>query len=747
MVRRRGNGRTFRGFDAVLILTLALFILVNFPALRFGLPYVYFWDEPGMMVPVLHALKTGNFNQFTTPQGTQIYDGYIHWVILGASFFHFLAQTGRGAIPEWGDLQFSADWDLEVSHPSFYLTGRLVILLSGLACLLLLYLVANRLAGKSIARLSVFILAVLPRFGIYSTRALPYVPMTLGVLLTAYLLLRYSENPSWKNLAAVGAAVALAASARVTYIILLIPAAGVLLAAKTPGKFVRLCVLAAISIGGEIAINFHQLLSFDLFMQYLHRLTMQAQVAVPEYADGVPGIEQLRHYLSELFGWFAGIGSGFIPLLYFAVPAVPTLLRRNRLRGNLIVWSVPVILLLQLLTIKYNRVAQICFLMPFAALLIAIGIANTYGVIIRAGELARRRFRIFPESESRRAAVLIAFGLIAILVLNPVLLADGLLRRHRIDTKDSRTRAMQWVADNAGRMETVVVAEELKVHPLDLRLLHLKRIEDYCRTDEFQKVPPESLNRRWMAGLLDKLKTTPEYVYRRPDLAIYFFRANRIPVDPPTVIVRPGGEITPDWLARMNLFQGYVVGYDYLRHRRREAPVAEFGMLSFEEPVKTFGTRPLFTGSISINPRVDIYRIPQRSGREISPRELEIDAPGGYFVSGDPVVLYRRGSVTIPLRGLAPGEYRLWLNARGERIRRPGPKIRIGLEGEDGETGVVIDDLEIDSRDFKVYNSKKFIVGADPDRLRLRIEFYYEDLQRQGRVLYLSGLFVERLRE
>ena len=171
--------RKFNRYSIPVFLILVLFFYVNLPALKLGLPYVYHRDEKGTMIPVLHALKTGNFNQFETPQETRIYDGYAHWAILGVAFINYIIETSRGEISGPGDFYFSTSWDQEVSHPSFYLIGRLVILIFGLICLYLLYRIASESGSKATALLAIFILALLPKFGFYSTKALPYVPMTL----------------------------------------------------------------------------------------------------------------------------------------------------------------------------------------------------------------------------------------------------------------------------------------------------------------------------------------------------------------------------------------------------------------------------------------------------------------------------------------------------------------------------------------------------------------------------------------
>lgn len=737
---------TFGGFEIVLFFILVLFIFTNVPALKLGLPYIYNWDEPGMMIPVINALKTGNFNQFKTPQETRIYDGYIHWAVLGAAFVNFLLLTGRGAILSLGELHLSTAWDLEISHPSFYLTGRLVILIAGLICLCLLYQIAAKSVNKFVALLAAFILAIVPRFGFYSTKTLPYVPMTLGVLLTVYFLLRYNETPSWKHLTFTALAIAMAASMRITCVILLVPAIIVLLWSKTHNKILRICSLVGISLFAEIMINFHQLVSFDSYMDYIHRLVLQSQVIVPEYADGVPGFSQIRHYGLTLINWFRDTGGGIIPLYYFCILAIPVFFMKSKFRVNFILWSIPGILFFQLIEMKYNRVVQICFLIPFIALLAAIGIYNSVRIMLWAGNLIRKHCRLRSSNPCRRMVYVIIASLVAIFMINPVFLFGSLLDRYRIDTNDSRTKAMLWIADNADRMDTVVVAEELRVHPHDLRLPGLKQMARYCRFEEFKNFPAQKMSPKWMVGLFKKLQQSPEFIYRQPDLALYFFQKNMFYINSPSIIIKKGEEITCDWLEQNNFFGGYIVGYKDMTSRKHKEKISLFGLHSVDKPVKSYGDKFLFADSISVNPRVDIFRIPPKDGCYVPLSECDIQAPKGYFLSGDTMILYRRGNVIVPLKDFSPGKYRLWLNARGDKIRGEGPKIRIKIEGKDTPEEKAVDDLEINSNQFKIYASKTFIISPEVYEPRIRIEFYYDDLQRRGRVLYVKDIFVEKLK-
>ncbi|MCA1650863.1 MAG: phospholipid carrier-dependent glycosyltransferase, partial [Acidobacteria bacterium] len=160
---------------AVVLLVAAI---LRFWALGHGIPFALGVDEPEIMERSVRIMKTGTFN----PHFFDYPGFYIHLQAAVASF-RFLVGAIGGA---WGSLD-------QAPVEAFYLWGRAVTALFGVATVLLVFHVGMRW-GARYALLAAGLMAVLPAHVRESHYVTTDVPLTFFVALTLLLSLRAHER-------------------------------------------------------------------------------------------------------------------------------------------------------------------------------------------------------------------------------------------------------------------------------------------------------------------------------------------------------------------------------------------------------------------------------------------------------------------------------------------------------------------------------------------------------------------------
>ena len=171
---------------------------------------------------------------------------------------------------------------------------------------------------------------------------------------------------------------------------------------------------------------------------------------------------------------------------------------------------------------------------------------------------------------------------------------------------------MIWLAERVKPTDKIVIAEELHIRKDDQRVIKLKQVYDFIKSEKFKKINQKDLINSTDGHILKKLQHSPEFVYEKADLVFNFFKTNKFKITSPEIIIRKGEEITEEWIA--DSFVNYVVGYDnkvvYDKFPFYDPQFREFHKefsLSHIKPIKSFKMLPLQKKLFSKEPEVNIY--------------------------------------------------------------------------------------------------------------------------------------------
>lgn len=186
-----------------LIFILALSFLVRAYRANWGLPYLYYWDEPQTASNALQMLKTGSLNPHFFGYGTLMI--YIHYVV---DVFHYLYLMGQpeGLKPflsNLGEIQTSwnTGWHWTISHPSFYYLNRIVNVVFGTGTVYLTYLITKKIFDNQWAGLiAALFLATANQHVEFSALITPDVPAVFFMLCTVYFSLEFLNTAKTKTL-------------------------------------------------------------------------------------------------------------------------------------------------------------------------------------------------------------------------------------------------------------------------------------------------------------------------------------------------------------------------------------------------------------------------------------------------------------------------------------------------------------------------------------------------------------------
>ena len=215
-INRLDNIRSFVFFGLLFFLIIGFAYIVRIYRIEWGLPYLYYWDEPQTASNALRMLKTGDFHPYFFNYGTL--PTYINYFV---NIFHYLYLMGQpetapaylkylSDIKVWSDTKFQ--WS--ISHPSFYYWNRYTTaLLYGVGSCCLTYLICkNIFNNKWIALVAVLFVASVGPHIEFSALITPDLPASFFVLAATLFTLYFLDNPKTTTLSlsliCVGAAIA-----------------------------------------------------------------------------------------------------------------------------------------------------------------------------------------------------------------------------------------------------------------------------------------------------------------------------------------------------------------------------------------------------------------------------------------------------------------------------------------------------------------------------------------------------------
>ena len=175
----------------ILISILVIGCLIRLYGIDWGLPYLYDPDEPIFVTAAGRILSNRNLNPhwFGAPATTLIY------MLAGLYALIFLMGRGLGIFASSGDFQ-----SLYYQDPTiFYLSGRLISAVFGIATIVIIYLIGTRVFNRTIGFMAALFIAISPLHVKYSQLVRMDILMTFLILLALWYCLNILENNSLSN--------------------------------------------------------------------------------------------------------------------------------------------------------------------------------------------------------------------------------------------------------------------------------------------------------------------------------------------------------------------------------------------------------------------------------------------------------------------------------------------------------------------------------------------------------------------
>ena len=424
-----------RRTEAVLIAVIvALAAWIRFWGIGWGLPYPYHPDEGSILFHAL-AFGTGDLNP--------------HWFRWPSLLMYFMfGMYGAYYLVGRAVGMFGAPVDLVRAYLAdltpFWLMGRAVSALAGVATVWVTYLFGRRAFGSAVGVSAALFLAVMFLHVRDSHYATPDVVTTFLVALSLLLALRAGASGRARDLVASGLLAGLAASAKYPGVLALVGTvtAFALLVRQGRIRFWTLPAAGLASLFGFVAGTPYCLLSRSEFVRDVARqFSMVSQTGTAQEASSY--WEGLR----EIFVATLGRGVGY-PIVALAVvgalggtafvvgrgarfergsPAASQHAASGR--AIAVAYAASVLLVMSLLTVK--RSTYLTPALPAVAILAAVGVRR----VVKAAA------RVAPAGGGAFTVVLVSLAALATAV--PAIRYDRALAE-----PDTRTRAKEWIEAN-----------------------------------------------------------------------------------------------------------------------------------------------------------------------------------------------------------------------------------------------------------------------------------------------------------
>ncbi|MBA3469077.1 MAG: glycosyltransferase family 39 protein [Herpetosiphonaceae bacterium] len=344
---------------------MALALLLRLWALRWGLPYVDHPDEPAIVNPVLAMLRRGDWRPHFFN-----YPSLYPYVLRAVFTLHWHWGVATGLYTNLNQLPQTSD--IYTTVPEFFVWGRVLTTLCGVATVGLVYRIGRRWWSVGTALVAAAVLAMLPfhiRHSQYITTDVPSALMTTLALAAALRLLVARESWRWYALAGLWVGLATGTKYNVGLVALAVAMAHVLAwGAQSLRQSGRLAWAALWCVGTFAATTPTIAIDWADFTRDMQRQLIS-------YSGGhgeIVGRWPVGEYLDFL--WFDGLRIG--PASAALVGLAWVLRRRNR--PGLVLLSFCLPYLLFTLSQPTHFVRNLLPLMPVFALW--AGLATTYSI-------------------------------------------------------------------------------------------------------------------------------------------------------------------------------------------------------------------------------------------------------------------------------------------------------------------------------------------------------------------------------
>ncbi len=360
-----------------LVLFLAFILRIN--GINFGSPYFLVQDEGHLVNQAYHILQSHDFNPhwFNWPGSTLLYQLVGFYTAILYLKYGYAALSGQ----EHPFLDFMHN---AYAHPSlFYLSGRFLVILYGLATIYVLYRLGEKVFNKTVGLLAGFVLAISPLHVARSRMIRPDVVGLFMVLLSYYFILESAENKNKeKNLFLSCFLCGLAGAAKYPYILMAIPIFVLgLISLKANSLHKRIEMKQISNLGAKVV--FYTLIGFFCGAPFLLtdiRIIPRALLAQGGKTmlggEGIPGWENLTWYLG--FALRRGIGVNFFNI-FAGLGFIPILLEKSR--KKLCFFLFPLLMLMAMSISKTRWYGWILPILPFTAILFSIATFSSYSFL------------------------------------------------------------------------------------------------------------------------------------------------------------------------------------------------------------------------------------------------------------------------------------------------------------------------------------------------------------------------------
>jgi 4-amino-4-deoxy-L-arabinose transferase-like glycosyltransferase len=406
------------------LILLVLILLLGLTLRLFGvfgdLPFIYDTDEPAFVDRAFRILATGDLNPhwFGHPGTFTIYSLALFFGLFGA------LGLASGHFPDLASIAAAAQ-----SDPStFYLIGRALILSFALATLVILYLLARRVAGSWVALLATLLLALSPLHVQLSSVIRTDIQQTFLLVVVAWLAVAIAREGRWLHYLLAGFVLGLAIATKYPAVIgafmIMMGAVGHMAHRQVSWSIplFRLTGSALATVLGTF------LASPFLFLDFGTAWSNVVEEARPTHLSATnPGfLDALVYYLFDPIA-----GTVTIAGLALAVVGGVVLSRRSKAEAA-IVLGFPLIYLIFISSLSLVWARWATPILPFFALLTATGL----GALVTVTR---------PFSPSRTQGFVTAVLVFALLALP---FSTTTTNVAELIAEDTRTVAFHWAMEN-----------------------------------------------------------------------------------------------------------------------------------------------------------------------------------------------------------------------------------------------------------------------------------------------------------
>jgi len=428
---RRAAGQLVNHWPIAAIFLFALFLRML--RVNFGLPYLYHHDETYIMHHAIEILNTGDFN----PHYFR-YPSLLIYLELLVSLFFFFRGISTGTLSSLNDIRYL--WAWEITTPDLYIWGRCLIAVFGAASVVVVYLIGLKVfENKKAGIAGALFLAISEAYIHFSTSITVDIPTAFLILTSVLFSSMIIRSGKWSAYLAAGIFGGLAISTKYNAFWVVVPylLACLLSSGDRKNAFIKsACGLAGFPLAFLLGTPY----AIAEFATIVRDVGYQARLYGVLGHKGSTGEGNLLFFGRWIF--FKAFGGPLIPCLAATGFVAAVMIKKKE---TLILLSFPTVYFLHMMTQKVSFERNMMPVLPFIALLAGLS------VLFEARLSAEKpSWRVLPISIAILISVWPAIGAIT----------KG-LEVH--NSRDTRTKAVEWMKENLPRGSKVAIASELHI--------------------------------------------------------------------------------------------------------------------------------------------------------------------------------------------------------------------------------------------------------------------------------------------